>query len=148
MSQENVQAISRLYDAFNNGDLDYFERATSRDLVWNEAENSINCAGNPYRGFAEVRDGVFAPTMRDFDQFYVDLEELIDAGNIVVGIGRYRGRSTATGKPLSAQFCHLLHVDSEGKLDRLQEYTDTLHQADVTGRAQRMEPMQILQPAV
>jgi ketosteroid isomerase-like protein len=147
MSQQNVQSVSRLYDAFNAGDLDYFERALSKDLVWNEAESSLNCGGNPYRSFAEVRDGIFAPTMRDFDQFYVDLEELIDAGDYVIGTGRYRGRSTATGKALSAQFCHLLHVDSDGKVDRLQEYADTLHEAEVTGRTQAVEQIRVLQPA-
>ena len=148
MSKENVQAVSRLYDAFNTGDLEYFERGLSKDLVWNEADHSLNCGGNPYRSFPEVRDGIFGPTMRDFDQFYVDLEQLIDAGNFVIGTGRYRGRSTATGKELSAQFCHILHVDSEGKLDRLQEYADTLHEAEVTGRTQATEPMQILQPVI
>jgi uncharacterized protein len=146
MSQQNVQAMSRLYDAFNNGDLDAFARGVSRDLVWNEAESGLYAGGNPYRSFAEVRDGVFAPTMRDFEQFSVDLEQLIDAGDYVFGTGRYRGRSTTTGKQLSAQFCHLLHVDPEGKLDRMQEYADTLQEARITGRVEQIEPMQILQP--
>ena len=148
MSHQNVQAISCLYDAFNSGDLDTFERGVSKDLVWNEAEGGLYAGGNPYRTFAEVRDGVFGPTLRDFDQFSVDLEELIDAGDYVIGTGRYRGRSTATGKQLSAQFCHLLHVDADRKLDRLQEYADTLQEAQVTGRVEQIEPMQILQPVV
>lgn len=146
MSEANVQAMQRLYDAFNHGDMDTFEKGVGRDLVWNEAENSLNCAGNPYRSFAAVRDGVFAPTLRDFDQFRVDLEQLLDAGDYVVGTGRYRGKSTATGKELSAQFCHILHVDSGGKLDRLQEYADTLLQAEVTGRAERVERVRIVEP--
>jgi uncharacterized protein len=52
MSEQNVAAVRGLYEAFNRGDLEYFEQAISRDLVWNEAENSLNCAGNPYRSFA------------------------------------------------------------------------------------------------
>jgi len=147
MSQANVQAAQRLYEAFNSGDLVTFEQGVARDLVWNEAENSLNCGGNPYRSFAEVRDGVFAPTLRDFDDFRVDLEQLLDAGNFVVGTGRYRGRSTVTGRTLSAQFCHVLHLDEQGKLDRVQEYADTLQEAAVTGRAQQLEEIQILQPA-
>ena len=148
MSQNNVQIASRLYDAFNRGDLQAFEQSVSKDLVWNEAESSLNCQGNPYRSFAAVRDGVFAPTLRDFRGFQVDLEQLIDAGDYVIGTGRYRGTSTTTEEELSAQFCHILHLDAEGKLDRLQEYADTLHEAAVTGQAQRAETIQIVQPAL
>jgi ketosteroid isomerase-like protein len=148
MSQDTVQAVSRLYEAFNRGDLQAFEEGLSKDVVWNEAESSLNCAGNPYRSFAEVRDGVFAPTLRDFRAFQVDLEQLIDAGDYVIGTGRYRGTSTVTGDELSAQFCHVLHLDANGKLDRLQEYVDTLHEAEVTGRTQQVEEIQIIQPAL
>lgn len=146
MSQDKVEAARRLYDAFNSGDLDTFEQGLARDLVWNEADNSLNCGGNPYRSFIAIRDGIFAPTMRDFDQFRVDLEQLYDAGDFIIGTGRYRGRSTATGKDLSAQFCHVLHIDHDGKLDRVQEYTDTLHEAQVTGRAATVEEIRIVQP--
>jgi uncharacterized protein len=146
MSQENVQAARRLYDAFNTGDLDTFEQGLSTDLIWNEAEHSLNCAGNPYRSFTELREGVFGPTMHEFDQFKVDLELLIDAGDFVIGTGRYRGKSTETGNDLSAQFCHILHLNSDGKLDRLQEYADTLHEAEVTGRAHEVEQIRIPQP--
>ena len=148
MSQDHVQAAHRLYEAFEKGDLVAFEQGVARDLVWNEAENSLNCGGNPYRSFAAVRDGVFAPTLRDFDQFRVDLEQLLDAGDFVIGTGRYRGVNRATGKQLSAQFCHVLHLNEDGKLDRMQEYADTLHEAEVAGRTQQMEQMQVLQPAL
>lgn len=147
MSEQNVQAMCGLYDAFNSGDLDRFEQGVSRDILWNEAENSLYSAGNPYRSFAAIRDGVFAPTARDFDSFRVDLEQLLDAGDHVIGTGRYRGRHKTTGKELSAQFCHVLHVDRDGKLDRVQEYADTLHEAEVDGRTQRIE-QKIPQPAM
>jgi ketosteroid isomerase-like protein len=147
MSEQNVQAMRGLYDAFNRGDLAKFEQGVSRDIRWNEAENSLYAAGNPYRSFAAVRDGVFEPTARDFDNFRVEVEQLLDAGEYVIGTGRYRGKHKATGKELSAQFCHVLHVDRDGKLDSVQEYADTLNEAEVTGRTQRIET-RIPQPAM
>jgi ketosteroid isomerase-like protein len=147
MSQANLQAAQRLYDAFNNGDLEAFEQGVSRDLVWNEAENSLNAGGNPYRSFSAVRDGVFVPTKRDFEQFVVDLEQLHDAGDTIIGTGRYRGRSVETGRQISAQFCHVCHFDSDSKLDRLQEYADTLQEAEVTGRTPQVEEIKVFQPA-
>mgnify|MGYP006176862203 CR=1 FL=1 len=38
----------------------------------------------------------------------------IDAGDYVIGTGRYRGTHKTTGKSLSAQFCHVMHVDQQG----------------------------------
>ena len=148
MSQQNVQAMRGLYDAFARGDFDAFERGLSPDIVWNEAENSLYSAGNPYRSFAAVRDGVFAATERDYDNFRVEVEQLLDAGDYVVSTGRYRGRNRETDKELSAQFCHVLHVDTEGKLDRVQEYADTLHEAEVQGRTQRLAELKIPQPVM
>ena len=146
MSEQNVQAARGLYEAFNRGDLDTFERGLSSNILWNEAENSLYSKGNPYRSFTDIRDQVFAPTKSDFDDFRVDLEQLLDAGDFVIGTGRYRAKNRETGRDLTAQFCHLLHFDVTGTLDRVQEYTDTLQEAEVTGRAEISEEIQILQP--
>jgi len=56
MSQGNVQAVSRLYDAFNRGDLSTFEQGLGRAIEWREADNSLYSGGNPYRSFAAIRD--------------------------------------------------------------------------------------------
>jgi uncharacterized protein len=148
MSEQNVQAMRRLYDAFNSGDLETFAKGLSTDIFWNEAEHSLYSAGNPYRSFAAVIDGVFDPTARDFADFRVDLEQLLDAGDYVIGTGRYRGRHKASGRDLSAQVCHVLHVDLAGKLDRVQEYADTLHEAQVTGRVPQVEEVKIPHPVM
>ena len=146
MSQQNVQAMRGLYEAFSRGDLDTLEKGLSPEILWNEAENSLYSAGNPYRSFAAIRDEVLLPPTRDYDNFRVEVEELLDAGDTIVTTGRYRGRNMETGKELSAQFCHLLHVDADGKLDRVQEYVDTLQEAEVAGRAQRIEQIETRQP--
>lgn len=148
MSLQNVQAARALYDFFNRGDLIAFEQACARDFVWNEAENSLRSEGNPYRNFRQVLEGVFQPTMRDFDQFRCELEGLIDGGDYVVGRGRYRGKHRNTGKTLSAQFCHVLHFDESARLDGVQEYADTLQEAEVAGRVQLIEEMRIPQPVM
>jgi len=145
MSQQTLQAARGLYEAFNRGDLIAFERACARQFEWNEADNSLNAGGNPYRNFAQVLAGVFEPTMRDFEEFRVDLEQLHDAGDTIVGTGRYHGRHKDTGRPLSAQFCHVMHFDDETRLDRVQEYADTLAEAQVAGRAQQIEIARIPQ---
>lgn len=146
MSQDNVRAARSLYEAFNRGDLDAFEQGCSRELMWNEADSSLYSGGNPYRSVAAVRDGVFAPVARDFDNFRCEVAKLHDAGEFIIGTGRYRGTSKATGKELSAQFCHVLHMDKDARLDGVQEYTDTLQEAEVTGRRTAAEQPAPRQP--
>ena len=148
MSQDSLKAIRGLYDAFNRGDLDTLEQGFNRGLLWNEPENSLYSAGNPYRGFEAVRNGVFAPIAREFDGYKCDLERLIDGGEYVVGTGRYRGKCKATGKTFATQFCHVMHLDGTGRIDSMQGYSDTLDQANVTGKVQFAEPMRIPQPAM
>ena len=148
MSEQNVQFAKGLYDAFNRGDFQFLEKGFSKDLTWNEAENSLYSAGNPYRSFDAVRDGVFTPTNRDFDSFRCDFEQLVDAGDYVVATGRYRGKCRDTGKTQASQFCHIMHFDLAGKIDRIQEYSDTYDQARVTGRLEQVQEMKIPQPAM
>ena len=148
MSQQNVQAIRGLYDAFNRGDLATLEQGFNRDILWSEAENSLYATERPCRGFAEVQSSVFTPIVRDFDGFRCDVEQLLDAGDYVIGTGRYRGKCKATGKPLSAQFCHVMHLDGIGKLDHVQEYCDTLAEAEATGWTQPVEKMRIPNPVM
>ncbi len=62
--------------------MDAFERGCSRDILWNEAESSLYAGGNPYRSFSAVLTGVFAPTLRDFDDFRCNVEKLIDAATM------------------------------------------------------------------
>ena len=148
MSQDTLGTARGLYDAFNRGDLIAFEKGCAPAFEWNEAESSLYSAGNPYRNFQEIVAGAFQPTMRDFDNFRCEIERLIDAGDTIVGTGRYRGKHKRTGKNLSAQFCHVLHFDSAQKLDAVQEYTDTLQEAEVAGRLQVVEELRIPHPAL
>jgi len=49
---------------------------------------------------------------------------------------------------MATQFCHVMHVDADGKVDRIQEYADTLDEAQVTGRVGQVEKMRTPQPAM
>lgn len=51
-------------------------------------------------------------------------EELLDAGDSVVGLGNYTGTYKATGREVRAQFAHVWGL-REGKVVSFQQYTDT-----------------------
>jgi uncharacterized protein len=134
MSAENVAVVRAIYDAFAAGDVPGVLSRMAPDIVWNEAENFAYADGNPYHGPEAVLHGVFARIGAEWEGFEADAEELLDAGDTVVALGRYRGTCRATGGTLDAQLAHVWRV-RDGKAAAFQQYTDTLQAARVTGAA-------------
>ena len=134
MSQQNVDVIRGIYDAFAAGDMPGVLSRMSPDIVWNEAENFPYADGNPYQGPEAILGGVFARCGSEWDGFAAIAEEILDAGDTVVALGRYRGTFKATGRAMDSQFAHVWRV-ADGKAARFQQYTDTLQAARATGAA-------------
>lgn len=128
MSKENVALIKAIYDAFALGDVPGVLARMSSDIVWNEAENFPYADGNPYVGPDAIVQGVFARCASEWDGFAVAPEEVLDAGDTVVAVGRYLGVYKATGKPMRTQFAHVWRV-AAGKASQFQQYADTLQVA-------------------
>jgi ketosteroid isomerase-like protein len=134
MSQENVDLVRGIYDAFAAGDIAGVVARMSPDIVWNEAENFPCADRSPYRGPDAILAGVFGRIAAEWDGFAALPEELLDAGDTVVALGRYRGTCKATGRSMNAQMVHVWRVDG-GKAAAFQQYADTLQVARATGAA-------------
>ena len=130
MSAENVAVVRAIYDAFAAGDVAGVLGRMSPTIEWNEAENFPYCDGNPYRGPDAILNGVFARIATEWVGFAAVIDEILDAGDTVVALGRYQGTCRATGKSLDAQLAHVWRL-AEGKAVGFQQYTDT-HQATQT----------------
>lgn len=121
--------VKALYGAFSRGDVPAVLGAFDPQIHWNEAEGFRYATGNPYVGPMAVATGVFQPLVTEVDGFAVHPERFIDAGDIVVVEGRYRGTMKATGTPIDAQFAHVWQL-RDGKIVRFQQYTDTRQWSD------------------
>jgi len=132
MSKENVALIKGIYDAFGKGDVPGVLGAFSPDIVWNEAENFPYADKNPYVGPDAILNGVFARCIGEWDGFAVAPDEIFDAGDTIVAVGRYLGTCKATGKSMKLQMAHVWRVKN-GKVAQFQQYADTLQIARVTG---------------
>ena len=128
MSQENVSLVKSLYEAFGRGDVPAVLAAMDPRIEWNEAESFPYADKNPYVGPAAVLEGVFARLGGEWDGFSVALQELLDAGETVVAMGRYGGAYKKTGIRIHAQFAHVWRLRG-GKIVRFQQYTDTAQAA-------------------
>jgi len=121
----NADVIRGVYAAFQKGDIPAVLGAMAPDIVWNEAENFPYADKNPYIGPDAILAGVFARLGGEWDGFSVKEEELIDAGDTIVTLGRYGGAPKATGNKINAQFAHIWKFKN-GKIVSFQQYTDTL----------------------
>ena len=133
MSKENVALIKGIYDAFGRGDVPAVLGSMSPNIVWNEAENFPYADRNPYVGPDAIVQGVFMRLGTEWDGFTVVPEEILDAGDTVVALGRYLGSYKATGKQQRTQMVHVWRV-KDGNAVQFQQYADTLQVAQVTGK--------------
>ncbi|MFY9607270.1 MAG: nuclear transport factor 2 family protein [Blastocatellia bacterium] len=124
MSQQNVDIIRGMYDAFARGDIPAVLGVLDPDIEWREAENFLYADRNPYIGPTAVLEGVFARIGGEWEGFAVTPESYLDAGNAVVTQGYYTGVYKSTGKTVRAQFAHVFTLGG-GKAIRFQQYTDT-----------------------
>lgn len=134
MPSPNTQLVRGLYDDFSSGNIPGALARMSPDIVWNEANNFPYADGNPYIGPDAVLQGVFARIGAEWDGFTVEIDEILDAGDTIVGLGRYRGVCKATGREQDTQIAHVFRV-RDGKIVAFQQHADTLHVARVMGRA-------------
>lgn len=124
MSEENVQAVRGMYEAFGRGDIQRVLRQMDQSTEWHEAENFIYADRSPYIGPEAVLEGVFMRLASEWEGFTVTPEEWLDAGDRIVVLGIYNGTHKATGKQVRAQFAHVWSM-REGRVVRFQQYTDT-----------------------
>jgi ketosteroid isomerase-like protein len=133
MSQENVQLIRSLYGAFARGDISAVLAALDPGIVWNEAENFLYADGNPYVGPDAVLNGVLARLGAEWEGFAAVPQEILDAGDTVVSLGRYTGTCKATGAKVDAQYVHVFRIRA-GKIAGFQQYTDTAQFREAASR--------------
>jgi ketosteroid isomerase-like protein len=129
MSQENVELIRGLYEAFAKGDIPGVLGRMDPNIVWIEADNFPYADRNPYEGPQAILTGVFMRLANEWDGFACAHNEILDAGDRVVVFGYLSGTYRATGKSIRAQMAHDWTI-KDGKAIRFQEYTDTKQVAD------------------
>ena len=133
VSQQNIEVVRGIYEAFGAGDVDGVAARLHPDIVWNEAENYPYADGNPYRGPDSVL-GVIGRIAAEWVDFTILRHQFLDAGDWVVVLGRYRGTYKETGRAQNSQMVHIWRL-ADGKAVSFQQYVDTLQVARVIARA-------------
>jgi uncharacterized protein len=118
MSRENVEAVRRLYEAFNERGLAGLYEHWDPDIEWHDV------AELPDAGVHHGREAAAEAFQRYLDiggDFKVEVDEFIEAGDEVVAIWRYRARGAASGLPLDQEIGHVWLV-KDRRLVRLRQF--------------------------
>ena len=114
-----AQVVEEAYEAFGRGDIPGVLEKFDENIDWNVPE------AVPHGGHFEGRDavgGFFQGLGERWEDFGIDIEEVIDGGDEVVGIGRAHGNLKGTGEAAYG-FTHVFTVQ-DGQVVRFREYVD------------------------
>jgi uncharacterized protein len=128
MTEQNIELVNGIYDAFARGDVPAVLGAFADDIEWFEAEGMPY--GGLHRGPDAVAQNVFGPITEDVDGFAVTPEELIGSGATVAAVVRYTGSGKATGIALDVPVVHVWAI-RDGKVARFRQFIDTIKYAEV-----------------
>jgi ketosteroid isomerase-like protein len=120
VSQENVEIVKRLLDAFNARDVEAFAEITTPDFEWTTSMTAVE--GEIFWG-REGIDTYFA-RMRDvWDQFLALADNYRDLGDRVLWQGHLEARGLGSGVPITAPL-DILYDIRDGKISRMHSYLD------------------------
>src|ERR687888_2801498 len=105
MAQQDVITMRSAYEAFNRGDIPAVLTAFDPQIEWNEPGGGRAPRG-VFHGAQRVADEVFSTVPERFDEFRVDIEQAIDAGDYVVMVGRFQGKGKGE-QQLDAPYAHV-----------------------------------------
>jgi ketosteroid isomerase-like protein len=120
MSRENVQIAREMSAAFNRGDVEGWLGYCAPDFEVHDLPEL------PGSGVAVGHDAVRAWRERlfeTFEEFHVDAENFIDAGNCVAIVNHVTGRGGASGADVEMHFTSVLTL-SGGKAISLASFSD------------------------
>jgi len=131
MSQENVEIVRRVYDAFNRREFDrLFSEIYDPRIEWQTTREDPDAA--THRGFDGVRR-YGAQWIGSFEDLHADVEEILEAADDrVFTWARWTGRGRGSGIDSEWWFAIVFEL-RDGKVRRAAEYFDRAEALEAVG---------------
>jgi ketosteroid isomerase-like protein len=130
MSQENVEAFKRAMDAGNRQDVEALLAELDPEVEWHAALPMLG-GDAVYRGHEGVRE--FLPEVWEvLADTRVEFPEIRDVGDLVVGVGHFRGRGKGSGVEAETPFAYVVDFRG-GKAIRVRSYLDPKEALEAVG---------------
>jgi uncharacterized protein len=134
VARETVDRVLRGYELFNSGDLDAAMDGFHPDIEW--VGTDVLPENETRRGHDEVRR--FWESWREvFDDFRIEIEEIVDAGDQVIVMARVSGRGRDSGaEVVTPSFAHIWTLRDElvVRMEMLPTRADALRAVGLEGQ--------------
>jgi ketosteroid isomerase-like protein len=120
MSEENVEIVRAVYDAYNRGDFDAVFERFHEDIEWSDPPG--HPGGGTRHGHEGVRESL-SKWVGTWDDYHYELRELIDLGDHVLAGGWQGGRGKGSGVEVS-EGVFSLYTLRAGKVVRQRMFRD------------------------
>src|SRR5437867_1468443 len=131
MSEENINAARRSFEAWNRGDVDAWLELFHPDIEWFSAiTGHLEGAGTVYRGWSEMR--------RFWDEWHavwdlrIDISEFRDLGEAALALGRMTTHGKASGIDLEGPVAYVAEFE-DGLVRKLRAYLDPSQALEAVG---------------
>ena len=119
MSQENVEIVRRIFDAWSSGDLVAARALLHPEIEWHDPPQQPGAAVR--HGHAGVEESI-RNWVSAWEEWHYELGEFIDAGERVLVIGRQSGRGKESRVAVTDDLFHLWTL-SDGKAVEMRMFT-------------------------
>jgi 2-(1,2-epoxy-1,2-dihydrophenyl)acetyl-CoA isomerase len=122
---DSTSTAKALYAALAAGDRDALDELLSDEFVGHAAEGLPLGMGGEHRGREDMQRNLWWKIGKHFQvEAQPDTFRVLDDGGLLVA-GHYRGVARRSGRPLDAEFTHVLAFDAAGRITSLRQLTDT-----------------------
>ncbi len=118
MSQENVEIVRRMYEAFHGGDFD-------SALAYYDPEVEVDASVRVDEGIGHGRDAVnamVASWLAAWDEWREEIEEIRDLGSEVLVVSTQHGRAKGSGIEVETRYAVLYEIRGD-KIIRMVLYS-------------------------
>jgi ketosteroid isomerase-like protein len=131
MSQENVDAARRSFDAWNRGDVDAWLESSHPQIEWSsDVARRLEGTETVYRGRSQMRQ--FWDEWHSVWDLTIEISEFRDLGETVVALGRMRAHGKASGIELEGLVAYVAEFQG-GLARKLRAYLDPSEALEAVG---------------
>jgi ketosteroid isomerase-like protein len=122
---KNLALAKTGYKKFADGDMDGVLALFDPKIEWHESKGFPFVEGEGvYRGPKAIADKIFSKIPEYYENFHIEVDEFIEAGDRIIMVGHYTGKWKSTGKSFKANAIHVWTV-KKGKMTRFFQAVDT-----------------------
>ena len=132
MSQESVEVVRRMCEAFVAGDVAGALEVLHADVTWHGTIGGLE-EGRTAHGHNEVIEG-FMESLRDWERHSLEVEDYLDAGNRVVVLWHEVGRGKRSGVEVETRTA-VIYTVRDDEVIEVQGYMDRRQALEAVGLA-------------